>query len=127
VRNQAYKRNEIIQRAGVYLDDARVFGVNTRIVVGAQEVRNAGDLQLSVAYRWLGSDAVPDAFVDSDLGGGGTNVRGFAAGVNYGLYRDTQLGVRYLSASTISSPTVQPKLRDRYSLDTLQVDLNVRF
>jgi hypothetical protein len=35
--------------------------------------------------------------------------------------------VRYLSASTISSPTVQPKLRDRYSLDTLQVDLNVRF
>jgi hypothetical protein len=127
VRNQAYKRNEIIQRAGVYLDDARVFGVNTRIVVGAQEVRNAGDLQLSVAYRWLGSDAVPDAFVDSDLGGGGTNVRGFTAGVNYGLYRDTQLGVRYLSASTISSPTVQPQLRDRYSLDTLQVDLNVRF
>ena len=127
VRNQAYTRSEIIERTGVYLDDARVFGVNTRIVVGSQEVRNAGDWQASVAYRWLGSDAVPDAFVDSDLGGGGTNVRGFTAGLNYGLYRDAQLSMRYLSGSTISSPTVQPQLRDRHSLDSLQVDLNVRF
>lgn len=127
VRNTAYGRQDVIDRVGVYLDDARVFGVNGRLTVGAQQVRNAGDWQFSLAYRWLGSDAVPDAFVDSDLGGGGTNLRGWAVGFNWGLARDTQLGMRYLSAQTISSPTVQPAARDRWSLDSLQVDLNVRF
>jgi len=127
VRNSAYNRDEVINRTGVYLDDARVFGVNGRLTVGAQQVRQAGDWQFSLAYRWLGSDAVPDAFVDSDLGGGGTNIRGLTLGFNWGFARDSQLGLRYLSAQTISSPTVQPARKDRYGIDSLQVDLNVRF
>jgi hypothetical protein len=48
-------------------------------------------------------------------------------GALYGLARDTQLGLRYLSGRTISSPTVRYDLTDRYSTDSLQVDLNVRF
>ena len=127
VRNSAYNRDEVINRTGVYLDDARVFGVNGRLTVGAQQVRQAGDWQFSLAYRWLGSDAVPDAFVDSDLGGGGTNIRGLTLGFNWGFARDSQLGLRYLSAQTISSPSVQPAKKDRYGIDSLQVDLNVRF
>jgi hypothetical protein len=127
VRNSAYDREEIIRRTGVYLDDGRVFGVQGRATFGAQQVRNIGDWQLNVAYRWLGSDAVPDAFTDSDLGLGGTNIRGLSVGVLYGLARETQLGLRYLTARTISSPTVQPGLKDRYAVDSLQVDLNVRF
>ena len=54
-------------------------------------------------------------------------MRGFTAGVLYGLSRDTQLGLRLLSGRTISSPTVQPGLGDRYSVRSMQVDLNVRF
>jgi hypothetical protein len=127
VRNSAYDRDEIIRRAGVYLNDARVFGVQGRGTIGAQQVRNVGDWQLSVAYRWLGSDAVPDAFADSDLGLGGTNIRGLTVGLLFGLARETQFGLRYLTARTISSPTVQPSLKDRYSVDSLQVDVNVRF
>jgi hypothetical protein len=129
VRNQAFDRQKIGDAKGVWLDDARVFGVGLRGTVGAAEVRNRGDWQFSLGYRWLGSDAVPDAFVDSDLGGGGTNLRGVSAGLLYGLARDTSLGLRYLSGSTISSPTVQPTLRprDRFSLDALQVDMHVRF
>lgn len=127
VRNTAYGRQDVIERAGVYLDDARVFGVNARLTVGAQQVRQPGDWQFSLAYRWLGSDAVPDAFVDSDLGLGGTNIRGVGIGFNWGLARDTQLGLRYLSGQTISSPTVQPLRKDRWSVDSLQVDMNVRF
>jgi len=127
VRNAGYNRQNTIDRAGVYLDDARVFGINTRLTLGAQQVRNIGDWQFSLAYRWLGSDAVPDAFVDSDLGGGGTNLRGLSVGLNYGVARDTGLSARFLSARTISSPTVQPQARDRYAVDALQVDLNVRF
>jgi hypothetical protein len=127
VRNMAYDRQEIIDRTGVYLDDARVFGAYLRATVGAQQVREAGHWQASLSYRWLGSDAVPDAFVDSDLGGGGTNLRGWAVGLAWGLARDTVLSARYLSARTISSPLVLPQGRDRYAIDNLQVDLNVRF
>jgi hypothetical protein len=128
VRNEAYDREEIARRTqGLYLDDARVFGVGARLTVGAQQVRNPHDWQLSLAYRWLGSDAVPDAFVDSDIGLGGTNVRGLAVGLTYGLARETQLAARWISGRTISSPTVRPGQGDRFGADSLQVDLNVRY
>ncbi len=127
VRNTGYGRADVLQRTGIGLNDARVFGVQARASIGMQAVRNAGDWQATLAYRWLGSDAVPDAFVDSDLGLGGTNVRGWTVGWQYGLARDTQLGLRWLSGRTISSPTVQQGLQDRFGVDNLQVDLNVRF
>jgi hypothetical protein len=128
VRNEGYDRGEIAERTeGLYLDDARVFGVGARLTVGAQEVRDRQQWQASVAYRWLGSDAVPDAFVDSDIGLGGTNVRGLSVGLSLGLARDTVLGARWLSGRTISSPTVRVGSGDRFSVDSLQVDLNVRY
>ena len=128
VRNEAYDREEIARRTGgLYLDDARVFGVGARLTVGAQAVRDAEQWQLQLAYRWLGSDAVPDAFVDSEIGGGGTNVRGFSIGGSYGLARDTVLGVRWISGRTISSPTVRNGNGDSFGLDNLQVDLSVRY
>ena len=127
VRNTAFDRKEIFSRTGVQVDDARNYGAGVRGTFGAQQVRNAGEWQVSLGYRWLGSDAVPDAFVDSDLALGGTNVRGVTAGLLYGVARDTQLGLRVLSGRTISSPTVQPGLKDNFSVYSLQVDLNVRF
>jgi hypothetical protein len=128
VRNEAYDREEIARRTGgVYLDDARVFGAGARLTVGAQQVRNAADWQFTLAYKWLGSDAVPDAFVDSDIALGGTNVRGLALGFTYGLARDTQLAARWITGRTISSPTVRVGSGDRFAVDSLQVDLNVRY
>jgi hypothetical protein len=127
VRNAAFDRQEILQRTGVLVDDARSYGAGVRATLGAQQVRNQGDWQFSLGYRWLGSDAVPDAFVDGDLGLGGTNVRGITAGLLYGVSRDTQLGLRILSGRTISSPTMQPTVKDHFSVNSVQVDLNVRF
>jgi hypothetical protein len=128
VRNEAFDRQEIASRTGgLLLDDARNYGFGGRLTVGMQEVRNLHDWQLSLAYRWLGSDAVPDAFVDSDIGLGGTNVRGLSVGLNYGLARDTALGVRWISGRTISSPTVRPGRGERFGVDSLQVDMNARF
>lgn len=127
VRNNAYNRGEIERRTGIGLNDARVFGFQARATVGAQTLRNRGDWQASLAYRWLGSDAVPDAFVDSDLNLGGTNVRGWIAGLQYGIAPNTSFGLRVLSGRTISSPTVQQSLADRFGVDTVQLDLNVRF
>ncbi len=128
VRNQAMSLDEAYQRTGgIFFNDARAFGVGLRGTVGMQQVRNLHDWQFSLGYKWLGSDAAPDAFVDSDLGLGGTNVRGITAGLLYGVARDTQLGLRYLSGRTISSPTVNFLNKDRFAADSLQVDLNVRF
>lgn len=128
VRNQAFDLAEAQARSGgVWFNDARAFGAGLRATVGSAQVRNAGEWQLSLGYRWLGSDAVPDAFVDSDLGGGGTNLQGWSLGGLIGLARDTSLGLRVLSARTIASPTVVYGSADKYGLTTLQVDLNVRF
>ncbi|OYU92412.1 MAG: hypothetical protein CFE45_23405, partial [Burkholderiales bacterium PBB5] len=127
VRNQAFDLNEAYHRLGIFFNDARAFGAGLRATVGAAQVRNAGQWQLSLGYRWLGSDAVPDAFVDSDLGLGGTNVRGVVASVQYGLARDTNIAARVLSGRTISSPTLSPTAKDSFAVDSLQVDLNVRF
>lgn len=127
VKNTAFDRAEIQRRTGVSVTDGRDWGLTVRGTVGAAQVREAGDWQASLMWRSLGSDALPDAFVDSDLGLGGTNVRGFAVGVQYGLSRNTQLGARYLSGRNLDSPTVQPTVNDRFSVDSLQVDLNVRF
>jgi hypothetical protein len=127
VRNTAYGRADVLQRTGIELNDARIFGVQARATFGMQQVRGAGDWQVALGYRWLGSDAVPDAFVDSDLGLGGTNIRGWTAGAQYGLARDTYVGLRLLSGRTISSPSVQQGLGDRFGVDSLQLDLHVRF
>lgn len=127
VRNAAFDTQEILARTGVQVSDARSYGVNLRATVGSAQVRNRDDWQLSLGYTWLGSDAVPDAFVGSDLALGGTNVKGLTGGVTYGIARDTTVGLRLLAGRTISSPTVQPALKDRYSVFTIQADFNVRF
>lgn len=125
--NTAFDRNEIQRRTGIAFTDGRKDGTQLRVAVGAPEVRNAGDWQVSATWRRLGSDAVLDAFTDSDFGLGGTNNRGYILGVSYGLDKDLSLGVRYLSSKTIDSPRALPGTDDRFSVNSLQVDLNARF
>ena len=74
------------------------------------------------------AEAVLDAFTDSDLGLGGTNVQGFTLGLNMALYRNTTFGVRYLSARTIDTPlNGAAGANASFKANSLQVDLNVRF
>jgi len=127
VKNTAYDQSEILSRTGFDVSDGKDTGYILRGVVGAQEIRNRGDWQFGLSYRYVGSDAVLDAFTDSDFGLGGTNLEGYTFSASYGLDRNASLGVRYLSAKTISSPTVQPAANDRFSVDIFQADFNVRF
>lgn len=102
-------------------------GYQFKLAVGATEVRDFQDWQVAFSYRHVGSDAVLDAFTDSDLGLGGTNVRGYTLGFTYGLYRNTTLGMKYLAAENINS-TINSNFPDAsYKVNSLQVDLNVRF
>jgi hypothetical protein len=127
VRNTAFDRGEILSRTGVNLTDGSPTGYQLRSTIGAQSLRNRGDWQLQLGWRRLGSDAVVDAFTDGDFGLGGTNLSGYVVGFSYGIDRNSQLGLRYLSAQSIDSPTVRPQAKDRFAVDIYQLDFNVRF
>ncbi len=51
-----------------------------RVTVGDKEVRHLGDWNVHAGYKYLESDATIDAFVDSDFGLGGTNLKGYFLG-----------------------------------------------
>ena len=70
-------------------------------------------------YRRLESDAVVDAFTDSDFHLGGTNAKGFFLGGNLGLAKNAWMGLRYFSSSEVSGPPL--------NIDVLQLDVNAKF
>ncbi|HEX7853761.1 MAG TPA: putative porin [Sphingobium sp.] len=80
---------------------------------------NKGDWNAFAGYRRLESDAMLDAFADSDFGLGGTNMKGWFAGGSYGIAHNTAFGLRWLSANEIAGPPL--------SVDHLMVDLTTRF
>ncbi|MEK8086065.1 putative porin [Aquabacterium sp. A3] len=126
--NTAFSESDFRKRSNYDLNPGgRRDGYNLKLAVGATEVRDMGDWQAQFAYRHVGSDAVLDAFTDSDLGLGGTNLRGFTVGFQYGLYRNTTVGVRYMSAQNIDTTINSSFPTASYKVNTLQVDFNVRF
>jgi len=102
-------------------------GYQLKFALGALDVRDANDWQMQLSYRHVGSDAVLDAFTDSDLGLGGTNIRGYTVGLSYGLDRNTLLGMRYMAAQNIDTPLNSNYPKASFKVNTLMVDLNVRF
>lgn len=129
IRNLAFNRNEIRNRTGLDLQDGRNQGYQTRLAFGAQAPANQGEWQVYGAYRYIGSDATLDAFVDSDFGLGGTNLRGYIFGGVYAIARNTLVGMKYLSARTID-PTILSTTStssSKFGVSSIQADLNVRF
>jgi hypothetical protein len=90
-----------------------------RVTVGNTEIKHLGDWSVHAGYKYLESDATIDAFVDSDFGLGGTNLKGYFIGGNLGLSENVWASVRWLSANNIASVP--------YAVDVVQVDLNARF
>jgi hypothetical protein len=127
VKNTAFDRNEIATRTQgrVNLTDGKNNGYQYKLTVGMPRLKDARDWQVSMAYRYLGSDAVVDAFTDSDFGGGGTNLKGYTLGFQYAVDRNAVVGLRWLSADQIDS--FAPGAGLKFSLDVLQADVNVRF
>ncbi|MFK4655715.1 hypothetical protein ABIF97_005649 [Bradyrhizobium japonicum] len=90
-----------------------------RMTVGNKEIKHLWDWNAHVGYKYLESDAMVDAFVDSDFGLGGTNLKGYFIGGNVGLGENIWGSVRWMSANNIAG---QP-----YKVDIVQLDLNARF
>ncbi|TXT32009.1 MAG: hypothetical protein FD131_571 [Rhodocyclaceae bacterium] len=125
VKNTAFDRSEIQRRTGVALTDGKDYGYLFKLAVGMPKLAQRHDWQGSFAYRYLGSDATVDAFTDSDFGLGGTNLKGYQLGLNYGVDQNAWLSLRWMSAQSIESFSLDPA--HRFGVDLLQADVNVRF
>ena len=64
-----------------------------------------------------------DIFTDSDFGAGGTDLEGYVLEGGFGVYRNTWLGARWLSADAIDRAALVPV----YGADILMIDLNAAF
>jgi len=94
-------------------------GYQGRIALGSARQAERGDWNAALTYRYLESDAVVDAFTDSDFGAGGTNLEGYGASAAVAIGHGTWIGARWLSADAIVGAP--------YRADVLQVDLWTRF
>lgn len=99
--------------------DGGNIGWLARVTVGQTDLVKFGDWNVNAGYKYLESDAVVDAFVDSDFGLGGTNLQGYFAGGNFALNSKVSTTVKFMSANSISGPT--------YDVDIVQADLNAKF
>jgi hypothetical protein len=131
VRNLAFDERKIAERTGSQIVDARNIGFLGKITVGHPHIKRWGDWNLSLAYRWLGSDAVLDAFTNSDFGLGGTNNKGYILGGSWGIDKNAWISARWMASQLIES--MAPKLAGstkaptKLSADLLQIDLNAKF
>lgn len=90
-----------------------------RVTVGNREIKHLWDWNAHAGYKYLESDATIDAFVDSDFGLGGTNLKGYFLGGNLGLSENIWASLRWMSATNIAGSP--------YAVDVVQVDLNAKF
>jgi len=131
VKNIAYKSSEVRNRTGINLIDLKNFGYLTSIKLGSPVIKQRGEWNLTAAYRYLGSDAVLDAFTSSDYGLGGTNNKGMSINYSFGLATNTWMSLKYISSDLIDSmiPGTSGGANPitKFSVDTLFVDLNARF
>jgi hypothetical protein len=130
VRNLAFDRNAIINNGPASLPgplnniangtfNGGNQGYFISATVGKPALRERGDWNVSLGYKYLESDAVVDGFTDSDFGLGGTNLKGYLVAGNLALAPRIWTRIRWMSADNISGAP--------YSVDILQLDLNVRF
>lgn len=118
VRNLGFDRGEIRQRTGLDIEP-RTTGYQTRLTVGQRELSRKGAWQAFLGYRYLQRDATLDAFTDTEFRLGGSDAKGYFIGTWYALERDTQLGLRWMSAKQIDGLPL--------AIDVLQADMLARF
>jgi hypothetical protein len=132
VKNLGYDPKKMAEKAGVtpeYIssisgDRAYLVGLK----VGYPKPRNRWDWNLFAEYRYLESDAVLDAFTDSDFHLGGTNAKGYIFGGELGLYENVWLSARWMSANEIKDMQMLGDTQTNdLAVDTLQIDINAEF
>lgn len=131
VKNLGFDRAAIAAKAPVNNSGPSPDGTNSgpwdggnsafmaRVTFGYPVLRERWAWNLNVGYKYIESDAVVDAFTDSDFHLGGTNAKGYFVGGGLGVAHDIDLSAHWYSAREVTGPA--------YSVDVIQVDLNGRF
>jgi hypothetical protein len=123
VHNLAFNKTDVANKAVNNFAGNSYAGGNTGYFVyanfGQKVLQQRWDWNATVGYKYIESDAVVDAFNDSDFGLGGTNLKGYIIGANVALSQQVWVRLRYLSADSIAGPP--------YKSDIFQVDLNAKF
>jgi hypothetical protein len=124
VKNLAFKDAQIKKLAPVTNSSKGFFdggdsGYQIQALFGQPKPTETGQWNVSAGYRYLESDAVLDAFTDSDFHMGGTNAKGFFVSGNIAFTHNASVGLRYLSSDSISGAP--------FSNDVLQLDINGKF
>ena len=128
-RNIGFNSNNIYAMTGQKIS-AQTNGWQIKFDLGWSRVDLPGNWNVFAAYKYLERDAVLDAYTDSDFRLGGTNVKGWWIGGNYGLMRNIWLTGRWMSGDVISAPYNASSLalnHNLFNVDVLQLDLNSRF
>lgn len=94
-------------------------GYQAIAALGPAVIRKRGEWRVEAGYRYLESDAIIDAFPDSDFHLGGTNSKGYFVGGAYGIANNLELGARWMSANEIAG--------DPLAIDVLQLDIQAHF
>ncbi len=125
VRNLAFDRSDVALKGPVNnFGDGGNYegggnGWQALMSIGQPDLPNRGDWVLTGGYKFIKSDAVPDAFDDPDFHLGGTNAEGFVLGAGYAFADNANLMLHWLSAKEISGPP--------YADNVVQLDLNAKF
>lgn len=130
VKNLGFNQTDIYNRTGSIVNKSTV-GYQIGLSVGYPTTDNfsqwrgnpaidrLGQWRAYFNYKYLQSDAVVDAFTDSDFHLGGTNAKGWILGGDLALSKNIWLRLRWLTANEITGPPL--------SIDVLQFDFNARF
>ncbi len=84
------------------------------LVFGKAKFERAGDWSVGVGYRYMESDSMIDGFVDSQFGGGGTNMQGYTIGAALAVSPSVFFSFRWMSANELAGP---PMKTDIFLLD----------
>jgi len=119
VRNLGFNLDQARMKSGDPAMERSVNGFQLGAVFGYPNLDSFGTWRSFLFYKYLGADAVLDAFTDSDFNLGGTNAKGWILGGELGLSKNLWLKLRWLSSNEISGPPL--------GVDLLQFDLNGKF
>ncbi|MEZ4601755.1 MAG: putative porin [Syntrophotaleaceae bacterium] len=120
VKNIGYDKEEVDERSGFeFFEGDQDMGYMFGAAIGHEKVDDLGRWNVYGYYRYIEADAVLSSFTDSDFHLGGTNSKGWVAGAEFGLMKNTWLSAKWQSSDEIE--------REQLGVDTLQVDLNAKF
>jgi hypothetical protein len=126
VKNLGFNTADVSSRVGLPVA-ARTKGYQAEVSFGYPTVLTAGAWRGVLGYRYLQSDAVIDAYTDSDFHFGGTNALGYYFVGDLGIANRVWIRLRYLSSNAIDLPPLVLGPAFDLGIDTLQLDLNTRF